>query len=196
VIARHGCHRAQPAGGWHAERVALALHHEGGRDHVFELRKSALGRLSPCAPRRLERERQAQNGDRTHRFGSPAGDSGTERPAADDQRKPAELVVLQLFDNHRPGGVELTSRRRRSPARYSIRLFDEGDTDALRESRLARGDEVWRGDPSTRAVPEDECGPLVVGVRDVGSREPVRCLDVDGARSGLLLVLEHRQDVS
>ena len=155
---------AIPTGRRHAERVPLTLDDEGRHRHVVELVKPALDGLAGRAPRWLEWECETEHSGRSDRVRGPAGDPRTERPAADDQRQPVELVPGQVLDDGDPGGVELVPRCGRAAACNAVRLLHERDAHASGERDLGSGDEISGGDAPARAMAEDERGPLVVGV--------------------------------
>jgi hypothetical protein len=75
-----------------------------------------------------------------------------------------KLLLRQALDDGDPCGVEMRARRRRATTSHSVRLLDQGDADASRKCCLASGYEVSRGDPSARAVTEDERGAFALGV--------------------------------
>ena len=95
-------------GGWHPERVPLALNDERRDLHMLELGEPARWRGARCPARRLQREGEAQHRDGAGSVRGTAGNPGSERPTTDDQPQPAQLARLELLDNRSPGGIELT----------------------------------------------------------------------------------------
>ena len=164
MVAGHDDHGAIRPGRRQAERVPLTLDDEGRNRHVVELVEPALDGLAGRAPRWLEWECETEHSGRSDRVRGPAGDPRTERPAADDQRQPVELVPGQVLDDRNPGGVELVPGCGGAPTRNAVRLLHERDAHASGERDLGSGDEISGGDASARAMAEDERGPLVVGV--------------------------------
>jgi hypothetical protein len=150
---------------------------------------SSSRRLRGGAPGRLEREGEAEHGDRADRLGGAAGDPGAQRPAPHDQRQPGELVVAQAPEDGGPGGVELAGRGGRAPPRDAVGLLDQGDRQALLARDVRRRDDVaGLHPPASRAVTEDERAPRRAGRAQMRPGRPVRGLDVDGARRHQLFV--------
>ena len=124
--------------------------------------------------RRLQREGEAEHAGRARRRGGAAGDAGSRRPAADDERQPEELARDEVLDDRRPRRVELLGRRGRAAARDAAWLLYEGDGEPFRQCCAGRGCEIACGDPAAGAVTEDERRPRAgVGV-DVPRAGPCR----------------------
>ena len=92
MVAGHAGDRAQRAFGRHAEGVALALDDERRDLDGVQLRESAFRGLARLASRRLEREGEAENGDRPELGRGATGDARAEGAAADDEREACQLV--------------------------------------------------------------------------------------------------------
>ena len=96
---------------WHPERVALALDHQHRDIQGVELAEAALCRVVPLT-RWMNREGQAQYGNRTQVRCRPAGNAGTGRASAHDERQSLELIAAKLLDDRGPGSIQLPRRRR------------------------------------------------------------------------------------
>ncbi len=55
----------------------------------------------------MQREREAQDRDRTYIRGGAAGDPGVAGAPADDERKPEQRVLARLLEDGRPSSIEL-----------------------------------------------------------------------------------------
>jgi hypothetical protein len=124
----------------------------------------------------MEREREAEDRDRPRPLGGPAGDPGSERTAAGDERQAGELPRAQAVDDGDPGSIELARRRRSAPPDDAVGLLDERDRESLCERGLRRGDEISRRHPTARAMAEDEPAARILGRTEMDSRRPVRSL--------------------
>ena len=166
------------AGGRDAERVACPLDDEHRYLDGVEL-VEAVGRWrAPVAPRRAQREREAEDACGARLGGCPAGDPCAGRTPSDDEREPAERRAAEMADDRQPRRVELVRGRRRASARDAIGLLDERDGEAGRRARVGGRDEVACLDAAARAVAEGEQPDGSDGLAEVDRRRPVRRLDL------------------
>jgi len=171
VVAAHPDDRPAVRVRRHPERVALALDDEDRDRHRVQLREPAL--LGPA--RRMDREGEAEDGDRARLAGRPARDAGAERAAAVDQR---ELAHTQLVHHGDPGRIELGRRSRSATPRDAVGLLDERDGDPFGQRGLGRRDEVGRAHSSPGAVPEDEQRARILRLVQVHAGGAVWSLDL------------------
>ena len=181
VIAAHRHHLAQRTGRRDPVRIARALDDERRHGDRIELGETALPRLTGTG-RRRERERKTEDTGGACCIRRPARDTRAERASADHERKVRELGAAQPFDDDGPGCVELSGRRRRASPGDPVRLLDERDRHADRESGLSRSDEIRRADASSCAVSEHERTVWVFAHVQVDARRTMRSVDVDRAR--------------
>ena len=174
---RHLHHRAALAGGRHAERVALALHHERRNRYGVQLGQAAV--LRGGAARSVHGKRQAEHSHGAGGLHRAARDARAQRAAADHERQPAQLAAAELVDHGSPGGIELVRGRGSAAPGHAVRLFDEGDAEALGECDLGGHHQVASRHASARAVSEHERRRRIGSRMHVGSRRTVRCLDLD-----------------
>ena len=87
--------------------------------------------------------------------------------------EPVQLVRVKRIDHGPPRGVELLRRRRRTPSRDSIRLFDQHHGHALLQAHIPGGGEVGSTDAAAGAVAEHQRGARTVGAMDVDERRSV-----------------------
>ena len=80
----------------------------------------------------VQRERQAEHGDRTGLGRRPARHPRAGGATADHERQPAQLALAQLLDHRNPGLVQpiRAGAGERRPA-TQVRLLHEGDAEAL-----------------------------------------------------------------
>jgi hypothetical protein len=153
VVTGYLDHRSPRGGGRDPEPISAALHDERRDMHGVELREPARCLRAGPAARRLEREREAEHGDGSRRLCSAAGNPGTERAAANDARKPAELAGRELLHDRSPGGVELARGCRRAPPGDPVRLFDERNRDSLRDRDVTPPAAPWPRTSAARGSP-------------------------------------------
>jgi hypothetical protein len=177
--------RPKVALGRDSELVSVALHDQRRDGHRVELGETARRRLSSGAARRLEREREAKDADRADRLGGSAGHARPERPASHDERQPRQLLPAQALDNGGPRRVELARRRRRPPPGHAVGLLDEDDAEAFSATDLCGRDEVRGGHAPARSMPEHERAAWLVDGLEMGSRRPVRRVDLEGRNARL-----------
>jgi predicted GNAT family acetyltransferase len=161
-----------------AEGVALALDDERRHRDAVELGQARLLRL----PRRVEREREAEDAGCADGRGGPARDARARRTAPGDERQPAQLAPLQRVHGCDPRVVELPRRRRRPPPRDAIRLLEARDDDAEVDCGPPHGDEIGRRDAAAGTVAENERGARIRDTVDVGTRRSVRRFELDDVR--------------
>jgi hypothetical protein len=152
VVPRHLDNRAVRSGWWHPERVFLALDDQHRHPYLVELGEPARGGWARGPAGRLERERQAEHRDGTRGLRGTAGHPAAERPTADDQRQPAQLVRDQVLDDRDPGGVELVHGRRGASPGDPVGLLHERDGQPFRPSDFRNRHEVWRSHTASRAM--------------------------------------------
>jgi hypothetical protein len=165
--------------GRQTEPVARALDDQHRNLNCVELVQPA-GRRLVAAPRRLQRERETQDGNGAGLRSGAAGDARAERATADDQRH----VDRELLDHRDPRSVQLARGRRGTPSGYPVRLLHERHADPLPERSTGCRDQIRRLNTSPGAVSEHQCRPRVVQRMDVDPRWPVWGVD---------LVCQHRR---
>jgi hypothetical protein len=158
--------------GWRdTKRVPLALNDERGHAHGVKLGEPGL--LRPAG--RMEREREADHRRRAELSGGSAGHARAGGAPADDEWR----VECELLDHGHPGGVQLSRRGRRAPARDAVRLLNQDDG----QLRVVRGrcgaDQVGRVEAAACAVAEHERSGRFVDSAKVGARDAVRSLELE-----------------
>ena len=84
-----------------------------------------------------------------------------------------EPVRAERIDDGYPCEVEMTSRRRRAPARNPVWLLDERDRKSSRQGDVLGLDEIPCGDPAARPMTEHNDPSWRLGFVDEGARLPV-----------------------
>ena len=100
------------------------------------------------------------------------------RASAGDQRQLAERAAAQMLDDRDPGRVELVRRSGGAAAGHTVGLLDEDDAEPRRASGVRGRDEVGRAHRPAGSVAEYERGHRRIGEVEMGSRRPVRRIDV------------------
>jgi hypothetical protein len=182
VIARHRHDSPQRRARRYAERVALALHDEGRHPDRIELGEPARRGRSTGAPRRNEREREAEYARCARRFSGAARHAGACRPAARHEWQVAEQVRAQPLHDREPRRVEVVCRGRAATAGNAIRLLDERNAHVLGERSFGNGDEIAGRHAAARAVTEHEPAARRLGMPRVHLGRAVRSVDVEHHR--------------
>ena len=126
----------------HPERVAAPCTTSVGTSTA----SSSAWRLFSGTTRRVERKRQAQDGDRAGLGSGPAGDTRAQRPAAGHQRQVLQLLA-EALDDRRPPLVEPGRWSRRAPTGHDVGLLDERDAESLLQRDVCRRDQVRGAHP-------------------------------------------------
>jgi DNA-binding transcriptional MerR regulator len=163
----------------HPEAVALALDDEHRDLDRVQLVDPARPWLLALAGRRLERERQTEDGDGIRVLRRPTGNPSAQRAPAGDQRQATELLRAERLDHRCPGGVKARRRGGGALAGDAIRLLDERDGDPVLERRLGGGGQVTRLHSAAGAVAEHERAARSLREAQVRPRKAGGRLDLD-----------------
>jgi hypothetical protein len=68
-----------------------------------------------------------------------------------------------VSDDRRPGRIELVRRSGRASPSDPVGLFDERDTDPLRQRHARHGHQISRGHSTGGSMAEDEETPWLIG---------------------------------
>jgi len=131
----------------------------------------------------VQREREAQHGDRADLRRGAAGYARSRRATAGYDREPAQCVLAQLGEDGRPRRVELARRCRGAPTRDSVGLFHERHGDLQRQGGASGRNEVRRGDATTGAVSKHKRRSRAIDEMQVHPCAAVRCLELKDAAS-------------
>jgi hypothetical protein len=131
----------------------------------------------------VEREGEAEDGDRAGVGRRATGDPCPGGAPAGDQREPGERALAELPDDRDPRRVELACGCRGSSPGDAVGLLDERDGDRERAGGLGGGLEVGRVEAAAGPVTEHQRGDGQGDREQVRPGRPVRCVELDDPTS-------------